>query len=87
MSTLLATLDGVDFASLEDAYGAAIDVPARLRRIAFGEEDDARSALFDLGAGIFHQGGYYPSAAPCVPFLIEITHGRGSTMTVGRNDA
>jgi hypothetical protein len=72
VSALLATLDEVDFASLEDAYGPAVDVPARLRRIAFSEPDDGRGALFDLGAGIFHQGGYYPSAASCVPFLIEI---------------
>jgi hypothetical protein len=69
---MLETLDSVDFASLEDAYGPAVDVPGRLRTLAFGTVEEARVALGDLGAGIFHQGGYYPSAAPCVPFLIEI---------------
>jgi hypothetical protein len=69
---MLETLDSVDFASLEDAYGPAVDVPGRLRTLAFGTVEAARVALGDLGAGIFHQGGYYPSAAPCVPFLVEI---------------
>ncbi|MFO0715057.1 MAG: hypothetical protein U0353_34785 [Sandaracinus sp.] len=78
---MLESLDRVDFSSLEDAYGPAVDVPARLRAIAFGSPDEARTAPFDLGAGIFHQGSYYPSAAPCVPFLVEIAGHRHRSAT------
>ncbi len=72
LSRVLETLDSVDFASLEDAYGPAVDVPERLRLLAAGTREEARAALSDLEAGIFHQGSYYSAAAPSVPFLVEI---------------
>ncbi|UJR86065.1 hypothetical protein [Sandaracinus amylolyticus] len=72
---MLETLEDSVFATLEDAYGPAVDVPDRLRALAHGTYDEARHALGDLVAGIFHQGSYYQAAAPAIPFLIEIADG------------
>jgi hypothetical protein len=69
---MLDALDDRSFAALEDAYGPAVDVPARLRRIGSEDRENARAELGDLAAGIFHQGSYYSSTAPAVPFLIEL---------------
>jgi len=62
-------LDDIDWSSLEDAYGPAIDVPKMLRALAAGNQE----ALGDLHAHVFHQGAsYYPATAPCVPFLVAL---------------
>ncbi|MBO6938272.1 MAG: HEAT repeat domain-containing protein [Deltaproteobacteria bacterium] len=66
---MLDGLDSIDWSSLEDAYGPAVDVPDLLRAIAGGEP----RAVGTLEAHIFHQGAtYYPAAPPAVPFLIEL---------------
>ncbi|HVI04277.1 MAG TPA: hypothetical protein VM869_36560 [Enhygromyxa sp.] len=69
---MLATLDDSIFAALEDAYGPAVDTPARLRAIAGDSLERARAAIEELAAGIFHQGSYYSASAAAVPFLIEL---------------
>ncbi len=66
---MLDDLDSIDWSSLEDAYGPAVDVPDLLRAIADGEP----RAVGTLEAHIFHQGAtYYPAAPPAVPFLVEL---------------
>ena len=65
----LAGLEDVAWDQLEDAYGAAVDVPDLLRAIAAGE----RHAIGTLHGHVFHQGAsYYPSTAPTVPFLVRL---------------
>src|SRR5689334_16667269 len=67
---MLEGLDAIDFSRLEDAYGPAVDVPARLRAIAAGQ--DVAQAIYELGAGIFHQGSYYSASPIATRFLVEI---------------
>ena len=69
---MLETLRDEAFAELEDAYGLAVDVPRQLRALAGSDEDLAARALGDLYAGIFHQGSYFDSTAPAIPFLLEV---------------
>lgn len=69
---MLDTLDDRIFADLHDAYGPAVDVPDRLRAIAGDDLESAQRALGDLAAGIFHQGSYFSSTAPTIPFLLEL---------------
>ncbi|WP_354637735.1 hypothetical protein [Kitasatospora camelliae] len=70
--TVLAGLDAIDWASLEHAYGAAADVPGRLRALG-GDDPEARAqALHSLYGSIFHQGTRYEASAYAVPFLARM---------------
>lgn len=69
-SQAFAALDSIDWASLEHAYGAADDTPARLRALV-GDDDAKRAdARYWLSASIHHQGSLYSASAPAVPFLV-----------------
>jgi hypothetical protein len=67
----LSRLDELDWASLEHAYGDASDVPAMLRAIAAGDEDD--EALNQLLYSLDHQGVQrFEATLRAVPFLIGL---------------
>ncbi|GIJ47624.1 hypothetical protein Val02_45100 [Virgisporangium aliadipatigenens] len=66
---MLETLDDVDWAALEHAYGEATDVPELIRALAEGDTDDA---LDELYGNIWHQGTVYEATAHAVPFLVEV---------------
>lgn len=68
---MLEKLNDIDWASFEDAYGPAVDVPDQIRALTKGGED-AQRGLGDLYAGIFHQGSYFDSTPLAVPFLVEL---------------
>ena len=74
----LAGLDDVDWASFEHAYGPADDVPAVLRALVSGDDEQAEAALDELHSNIWHQGSIYPATIPAVPFLAEIAASRAA---------
>ncbi len=67
----MRSLDDVDWGSLEDAYGPAVEVPHQVRALASADPDEALGGLHGLGAGIFHQGSYYSATAPAIPFIVD----------------
>ncbi|MEU7023391.1 hypothetical protein ABZ990_22400 [Streptomyces sp. NPDC046203] len=74
MGSLLRSLSAIHWAELRDATGAgAGGIPPLLRRIAYGDEDTARTAIDDLGDAICALGFVGGEAtAPTVPFLLEL---------------
>ncbi|MEU7696723.1 hypothetical protein [Streptomyces sp. NPDC039028] len=74
MGSLLRSLSGVRWGALRDATGAAAGgIPPLLSRIAYGDEDTARTAIDDLGEAVCALGFVVGEAtAPTVPFLLEL---------------
>ncbi|MFF5790195.1 hypothetical protein ACFY8P_35130 [Streptomyces sp. NPDC012693] len=74
MGSLLRSVSGVRWGELRDATGAAAGrIPSLLSRIAYGDEDTARTAVDDLGDAICALGFVVGEAtAPTVPFLLEL---------------
>ena len=64
-------MDGVNWNTIEHAYGPAEDVPAALRAIAWGDEAEALGAFGELPNNLNHQGSIYPATGPAVPYVIE----------------
>jgi hypothetical protein len=69
---MLDGLDSVDWKSLRHAYGSAEDVPALLRALASGDEEQRKQAIYELSGNIWHQGTVYAATAAAVPFLYEL---------------
>lgn len=69
---MLEGLAGIDWGSLNHAYGAAADVPDLLRALASPERKVRSRALYGLYGNIWHQGTVYEATAYAVPFLIEL---------------
>ncbi|MFG2840153.1 hypothetical protein ACGFYE_34735 [Streptomyces zaomyceticus] len=74
MGSLLRNVSGIRWQELRDATGAeAVGIPPLLSRIAYGDEDTARLAIYDLGDAICSLGFVVGEAtAPTVPFLLEL---------------
>jgi len=68
----LEGLDRVEWGSLEDAYGAATEVPTLLRKLLSKRARSAEIALEQIGERINHQGHATPLALTVVPFLVEL---------------
>ena len=71
MTKPLEGLDAVAFEDVEDAYGPADEVPARLREILNGGQA-AERALKALAAGLWHQGTFSPAEPLAMPFLVRL---------------
>ncbi len=71
MTKPLEGLEAIAFADVEDAYGPADEVPARLRQIRDGGQAAAR-ALDALAASLWHQGMFSPAAPVAMPFLVRL---------------
>ena len=56
---MLEGLDKIDWSKLTHAYGAASDVPDLLRRLASGDGEERKAAIFAFHANIWHQGTVY----------------------------
>jgi hypothetical protein len=69
---MLKGLDDISWSDLSHAYGAATDVPGRIRAIATGDERARQEAFEGLGYSIYHQGTVYSATAYAVPYLIEL---------------
>jgi hypothetical protein len=70
-------LDAVPWADLEDAYGAAVDVPDWIRTLAAGGPDASRAAS-DFRGALLHQGSYYPATPVAVAYLVDALRHEGS---------
>lgn len=71
-SLLTQALDGVPWAELEHAYGAADDVPALLHAVALGSERVRTEAWWELWGNVHHQGTVYPATVRVVPFIAAL---------------
>jgi hypothetical protein len=69
---VLENLDGFNWSKITHAYGPATDVPAQLRALAFGDEQERKQALHALHGNIWHQHTIYEATAFAVPFLVEL---------------
>ncbi|MEV4141617.1 hypothetical protein AB0J72_56860, partial [Dactylosporangium sp. NPDC049742] len=68
----LDDLDGVDWAALGHAWGAADDVPDLLRRLV-GPEPEARAdALRGLRGAVHLHGDVFDSTVAAIPFLLGL---------------
>lgn len=67
----MRAIEDIDWSTLEDAYGPAVEVPHQVGALVSADVDEARRGLDSLGAGIFHQGSYYSATAPAVPFVVD----------------
>lgn len=68
----LDDLDRIPWAQTEHAYGSAGDIPATIREILSGSEEEAVNALGSLSENLNHQGSVYPATGVAVPFVIEL---------------
>ena len=69
---MLEGLDKVDWTKLTHAYGEASDVPELIRSLASNDEDERKSALWELYGNIFHQGTRYEATPHAIPFIFEL---------------
>jgi hypothetical protein len=69
---VLETLDDIDWSKIHHAYGPASDVPAQIRALGFGDEQQQKKALWELHGNIWHQHTVYEATSFAVPFLIEL---------------
>jgi hypothetical protein len=69
---VLESIDNVNWSKINHAYGPATDVPAQLRALAFGDEQERKRALHTLHGNIWHQHTIYEATAFAVPFLVEL---------------
>ena len=69
---MLENLDRLNWASFEDAYGPATDVPELIRALLSPNRDERLAAHETLGTSICHQGSIYESSVQALPFLIDL---------------
>ena len=69
---VLEGIDNVNWSKISHAYGPASDVPAQLRALAFGDEQERKRALHALHGNIWHQHTIYEATAFAIPFLVEL---------------
>ncbi|MBP5866069.1 PBS lyase, partial [Streptomyces sp. LBUM 1484] len=65
-------LDGIDWASMEHAYGTAEEIPALLWALRSPHIEERRMALDRFYGAVHHQGDVYPCTAASLPFLFEL---------------
>ena len=62
----------IDWSSLRDCYGPALDAPAQLASLRSPHEDDHDDALHGWVYGsLSHQGDVFPATAAALPALVE----------------
>jgi hypothetical protein len=75
---VLEDIDNVSWSKINHAYGPATDVPAQLRALAFGDEQERKCALHALHGNIWHQHTIYEATAYVVLFLVELVQNQVS---------
>lgn len=78
-----ADVAGIDWASLEHAYGDAHDVPAMLRSLASENPAERDVGMDGLWGAVHHQGDVYDSTVAATPFLIRAAQTQGFPSRVG----
>jgi hypothetical protein len=71
-------LDGIDWQSLEHAYGSAVDVPGWVRGLVDPDPAVREESLDALHGAVHHQGDVYDSTVAVVPYLIEALSSPGT---------
>lgn len=69
---MLTGVDGVDWSTLEHAYGMATDVPRHLRALTSTDSGVREAALDALYGNLWHQGTLFPATAAVIPFLFQL---------------
>ncbi len=62
----------IDWGSLHHAYGAATDVPDRLRGLLSPEAGVRQESIYGLFETICHQGSVYEASSYAAPILLEM---------------
>ncbi|MFF0476384.1 hypothetical protein [Streptomyces sp. NPDC004284] len=62
-------MEGIDWASLEHAYGPADDVPGWLRDMVSPDPDVREEAFGNFYGAVLHQGSVHSSTVASLPFL------------------
>jgi hypothetical protein len=68
---MTATLDSVPWSELQDAYGAATEVPKLLDRVQNSKGRKRFLALDELCSHVLHQGTIYSASAPVARWVAE----------------
>jgi hypothetical protein len=69
---MLETLEQVEWANLEHAYGSAADLPEKIRALTSNDPQARAWARDMLEMGPFHQGNIYSSTPYVARFLVEL---------------
>ena len=69
---MLEGLTKIDWTKLTHAYGEASDVPELITSLASKDEEERKSALWELYGNIFHQGTRYEVTPYAIPFIFEL---------------
>ncbi|WP_410652817.1 hypothetical protein [Amycolatopsis sp. cmx-4-54] len=65
-------LDGIDWGSLDHAYGPATDTPTHLAALASTDPDAQRAALDHLDVAVLHQGFPESATAPAARVVTQL---------------
>ncbi|MFQ6146785.1 HEAT repeat domain-containing protein [Streptomyces seoulensis] len=76
-------LHGIDWASMEHAYGTAEEIPALLWTLRSPQAEERRKALERFYSEVHHQGDVYPCTAASLPFLFELAADRATPDRAG----
>src|SRR5262249_8727234 len=71
-STLLESLDSIDWGSLDGWYGPAAAVPGVLRSFLTPIAEIRDWAIEEISSAVFHQGTIYSASPAVIPFLFEL---------------
>lgn len=74
MPVMITDVDGIDWASLGHAYGAAGDVPGWLRGMVSPDPGVREKAFAGFYSAALHQGSIYSSTVASLPFLFAMAH-------------
>jgi len=78
-----ADVAGIDWTSLEHAYGNARDVPEMMRNLASENPAERDLGMDGLWDAVHHQGDVYDSTVAVIPFLIRAAQTQGFPSRVG----
>nr|GAT47749.1 predicted protein [Mycena chlorophos] len=80
MDDPLAEVSEIDWASLNHAYGAAIDIPQVLHHLAQPNlsEEELLGIYRDLYSKLYHQGTRYSASVATAPFLLRLADRPGT---------
>ncbi|MFF3373822.1 hypothetical protein ACFYXF_12895 [Streptomyces sp. NPDC002680] len=71
MGTILKGMSRVRWHELTHAYGSAAEVPGRLSRVAWGDDETSASALSDLGLWL-GELAVFDATVEAVPYLWDL---------------
>ncbi|MDR2294040.1 MAG: hypothetical protein LBE05_02380 [Microbacterium sp.] len=72
-------LADIDWASLEDAYGAATETPLYLEAITSDDPGDVAYGAYGLYSATTHQGSVFSASEAAIPFLVELVERDNAT--------